>query len=60
MIASAFLTRILSSQLFGVTPGDPVTFAIVAATLAAVGLLASLVPATRAATVNPTRALHTN
>ena len=60
MIASAFLTRILSSQLFGVTPGDPVTFAIVATTLAAVGLLASLVPATRAATVNPTRALHTN
>ncbi len=60
MVASAFLTRVLASQLFGVTPGDPVTFAIVAIALAIVALLASLLPAARAATVDPTRALHTN
>ena len=60
IVASAFLTRVLASQLFGVTPGDPVTFAIVAIALAIVALLASLLPAARAATVDPTRALHTN
>jgi predicted permease len=58
--ASAFLTQVLTSQLFDVTPGDPVTFAIVAIALAGVALLASLVPARRAASVNPTRALHMN
>jgi predicted permease len=60
VIASAFLTQVLTSQLFDVTPGDPVTFAIVAIALAGVALLASLVPARRAASVNPTRALHMN
>jgi predicted permease len=60
VIASAFLTQVLASQLFGVSAGDPVTFAAVSATLAIVALLASLVPATRAAGVDPTRALHTN
>jgi putative ABC transport system permease protein len=60
VIASGFLTRVLTSQLFGVTPGDPVTFALVATALAAIGLLASLVPAARAASVDPTRALHMN
>jgi ABC-type lipoprotein release transport system permease subunit len=37
-----------------------VTYAIVAIALAIVALLASLLPAARAATVDPTRALHTN
>ena len=60
VIASAFLTRVLTSQLFDVTPGDPATFAIVAIALACVALLATLVPARRAATVDPTRALHMN
>jgi putative ABC transport system permease protein len=58
--ASAFLTRVLTNQLFGVTAGDPLTFTAVALTLTGIALLATLVPATRAAGVDPTRALRTN
>ena len=57
---SALLTRVLSQQLFGVSAGDPLTFIAVIGTLAAVAAVASLVPAGRAASVDPTRALHTN
>ena len=60
LIASALLTQVLTMELFGVSPGDPLTFAAVAGSLALVALAASLVPAGRAASVNPTRALHTN
>jgi putative ABC transport system permease protein len=58
--ASFAATRVLSAQLFGVTASDPLTFVIVALGLGFVGLLASVVPARRAAGVDPTRALHTN
>ena len=58
--ASLPLTRLLSTQLFGVKPYDPVTYIAVACGLAGVALLASLIPATRAASVDPTRALHSN
>ena len=54
------LARVLSTQLFGVRPHDPVTFAAVTLCLASVALLASLIPATRAASIDPTRALHSN
>jgi predicted permease len=57
---AAALTRVLDGQLFEVRPQDPVTFGIVAGVLGAVGLAASLFPARRAASVDPTRALHTN
>ena len=60
IVISAALTRVLSGQLFGVKPHDPATFALVAIGLAAVALVASLVPARRAASVDPTRALHSN
>ena len=60
MVISAGLTRVLSGQLFGVEPHDPATFALVAIGLAGVALIASLVPARRAASVDPTRALHSN
>jgi putative ABC transport system permease protein len=59
LLMSALLTRVLSAQLFGVSAFDPLTFAAVVATLAIVALLASLVPARRAASVDPTKALHT-
>jgi predicted permease len=57
---SALLTRVLAGQLFGVSASDPMTFAAVAAALAAVAFAATLVPAGRAASVDPTRALHSN
>jgi predicted permease len=58
--ASALLAGVLTPQLFGIAPYDPATFATVAAMLVSVALAASLVPARRAASVDPTRALHTN
>ena len=56
----ALATRVLTTQLFGVSAYDPVTFAAVVVALAIVALIASLIPATRAASVDPTRALHMN
>jgi putative ABC transport system permease protein len=53
-LAGAFgLTRFLTTQLFGVTPTDPATFAGVAALLAFVAVAATAVPARRAAAVDP-------
>jgi ABC-type lipoprotein release transport system permease subunit len=46
------------SLLFGLQPGDPVTIAIAAASLAAVAAAASLLPAHRAATLDPVAALR--
>jgi putative ABC transport system permease protein len=46
-------TRLLSTQLFGVTSSDPATFVAVAMLLGLVALVATLAPAYRAATVDP-------
>jgi predicted permease len=50
--------ELLKSQLFGVSPRDPVTFAGITLLLGVVGLLASWLPAWRAAAVNPLVALR--
>jgi putative ABC transport system permease protein len=55
--ASFAASRLLTSQLFEVSRTDPLTIAVVAATLIAVALVASAVPARRAAQIDPTRAL---
>ena len=47
------LTRLLSALLFGVPPADPVTYLAVSAALAAVALVATDLPARRAARVDP-------
>jgi predicted permease len=52
------LSGILSRLIFGITPTDPYTFAAVALLLAAVALIACLIPAYRATRVEPLTALR--
>jgi ABC-type antimicrobial peptide transport system permease subunit len=53
-LAAAFaLTRLMSNLLFGVNSTDPATFVAIALLLAAVALLASYIPARRAARIDP-------
>ncbi|MFC1558985.1 ABC transporter permease [Gemmatimonadota bacterium] len=58
IVGSFFLGRLLQSQLFEVSPGDPVTLFVVAIILTGTAILASLIPAHRAATVDPMEALR--
>lgn len=53
-----FLTPLLKSQLYGVSPSDPLTLLTVAILLALVALLASYLPARRALRVDPVTALR--
>jgi len=58
LAGAAALVRILASLLYGVNPFDAVTFAVVPVILATVALVACLVPAGRAARVDPVIALR--
>ena len=57
--AAMLSTRVIESFLFETTPTDPLTFVGVAAALAVTGCLAALVPAMRAARVDPASTLRT-
>ena len=58
LVAAALLTRVLSSMVYGVGTHDPVTFVAVSGLLASVALAASLVPALRAARIDPLQAMR--
>ena len=58
LVAAFLLTRLLRSLLFGVEATDPITFAGIALLLAAITLLASYIPAQRAARIDPLTSLR--
>jgi len=57
LAAALFATRLIGELLYGVQASDPLTLAAAAALLLAVGLGASLLPARRAAGIDPVIAL---
>jgi predicted permease len=58
LVSSLGAARLLQSLLYGIKPSDAPTYVTVAAILGACALVASMVPARRAAAVNPVEALR--
>jgi predicted permease len=58
VVVSFFVTRLIRSMLFDVSPTDPVVFVGVSLVLVAVALAASFLPARRAASIDPVIALR--
>jgi ABC-type antimicrobial peptide transport system permease subunit len=58
LVAALTLARVLKNLLFGIGPHDPVTFFAVALLLVGVSALATLLPARRAASIQPMDALR--
>jgi ABC-type antimicrobial peptide transport system permease subunit len=58
LVAAAALASLLRAQLFGVPPWDPWSFAGSLAVVAAVGLIASSVPALQVVRIDPNEALR--
>jgi ABC-type antimicrobial peptide transport system permease subunit len=51
-------TRLLTGLLYGIRPGDPLTYAAVSLLLATVALVSCYVPARRAASIDPMKSLR--
>jgi putative ABC transport system permease protein len=58
LVAASLLTRLMTRLLFGTSPLDPLSFSLGPALLVIVGTAASLVPALRAAAIDPARVLR--
>lgn len=58
VVIAAAISRLLSAQLYGVSPHDPVSYAVTAAAIGLAALLACWVPAKRAVAVTPLDALR--
>ncbi len=58
LVGALSLSGLLTSQLFGVDPREPVVYVPVLVTLLTVGLLASFIPAWRATRVDPVIAMR--
>jgi ABC-type antimicrobial peptide transport system permease subunit len=58
-LGAAFgLTRLIRAILYEIQPNDPATFAGVSVTIAAVAVVAALIPARRASRVDPVIAIR--
>jgi hypothetical protein len=60
LAGAAIVARLTSALLYGLSPSDPVTFAIVPATLVVVVLVATFIPAWRAVKLDPVAALRSD
>jgi ABC-type antimicrobial peptide transport system permease subunit len=58
LLGAAWLSRLIVGMLYGVTPSDPWSYAAAAALLAVAGIAASLGPALRAASIDPSESLR--
>jgi ABC-type lipoprotein release transport system permease subunit len=60
VVGAALVSRFLESQIYGVHPRDPITFASAIVVIFSGAVLASGIPAYRATTVSPMDALRTD
>ena len=58
LVASFAMTRLMASQIWGVSATDPWTFSAVAVLILVVGLTACVFPARKATRVDPLVSLH--
>jgi len=58
-VAAFFAARAVARFLFEVQPGNPVVFGAAAMALVLIGLLAAMLPARRAVSIDPMQALRT-
>lgn len=58
LMGALMATRVLRSFLYELSPGDPITYVAITVVLGGVALLASWLPARRAAAVDPVIALR--